>query len=301
MNEQIYTECPKYETESFILRLVDMDDAEELLECYSDKLAVDKMNADNCTSNFYFQTVEEMKECISFWLDLYKKQCFVRFSVIEKQTQNAVGTIEIFGGEYGVLRIDLCTKYEEPKYIEELIRIAIYDFVRDFEIQNLEIKAINTPGRMPLLEKYGFVPSATFRPGSGYYERRYMQYFFKEKGIAYCGLACCVCSENKNCAGCRNEGCIEKDWCKSFNCCKSKKIDGCWECKDFPCDNPMFKKIRVIAFANFIAEFGEDKLIEGLKQNEQKGMLYHYTDKLVGDYDLVTNEEELIKILQNGI
>lgn len=139
MNEQIYTECPKYETESFILRLVDMDDAEELLECYSDKLAVDKMNADNCTSNFYFQTVEEMKECISFWLDLYKKQCFVRFSVIEKQTQNAVGTIEIFGGEYGVLRIDLCTKYEEPKYIEELIRIAIYDFVRDFEIQNLEI------------------------------------------------------------------------------------------------------------------------------------------------------------------
>lgn len=29
-----------------------------------------------------------------------------------------------------------------------------------------------------------------------------------EKGFAYCGLACCVCSEN--CVGCRDEGCKDK-------------------------------------------------------------------------------------------
>ena len=25
--------------------------------------------------------------------------------------------------------------------------------------------------------------------------------------IAYCGLACCVCSENKDCIGCQDGGC----------------------------------------------------------------------------------------------
>lgn len=25
--------------------------------------------------------------------------------------------------------------------------------------------------------------------------------------IAYCGLACCVCSENKDCIGCQDRGC----------------------------------------------------------------------------------------------
>ena len=28
----------------------------------------------------------------------------------------------------------------------------------------------------------------------------------REKGIAYCGLACCVCSENVLCPGCRSGG-----------------------------------------------------------------------------------------------
>lgn len=28
------------------------------------------------------------------------------------------------------------------------------------------------------------------------------------KAIAYCGLACCVCSENKDCAGCQEGGCM---------------------------------------------------------------------------------------------
>jgi NifB/MoaA-like Fe-S oxidoreductase len=27
------------------------------------------------------------------------------------------------------------------------------------------------------------------------------------KQIAYCGLACCMCSENESCVGCRNDGC----------------------------------------------------------------------------------------------
>lgn len=129
------------------------------------------MNADNCTSNFYYQTIEQMQECIAFWLAEYKKRCYVRFAIIEKNTQKAIGTTEIFGGKYGVLRIDISTAFEQSQYIEEILCLAIYQFTTDFRIQTLEIKAVNTPDRIPIIEKYSFAPSNSFRPGFGYYER----------------------------------------------------------------------------------------------------------------------------------
>ncbi len=44
------------------------------------------------------------------------------------------------------------------------------------------------------------------------------------KAIAFCGLACCVCSENKGCVGCQDGGCESHGWCKNDNCCKEKGI-----------------------------------------------------------------------------
>lgn len=121
----------------------------------------------------------------------------------------------------------------------------------------------------------------------------------REKGMAYCGLACCVCSENAECAGCRNDGCKDKEWCKSFHCCKEKGFNGCWECREFPCDNPMFNKPRVRTFAKFVAEHGEDKLMDLLQKNESLGMIYHYEGQLVGDYDVPQTEEEIKKLILN--
>lgn len=65
------------------------------------------------------------------------------------------------------------------------------------------------------------------------------------KAIAFCGLACCVCSENKGCVGCQDGGCESHGWCKNYNCCKEKGLNGCWECSEFPCTdvcliNPVF-------------------------------------------------------------
>ncbi len=122
----------------------------------------------------------------------------------------------------------------------------------------------------------------------------------KEKGIAYCGLACCLCSENQNCAGCRNEGCKDKDWCKSFNCCKQRGLNGCWECIEFPCANEMFDKVRVRTFAKFIAEQGEEKLMQFLERNEKAGVIYHYEGKLIGDYDVPKTEEEIYRLILFG-
>ncbi len=122
----------------------------------------------------------------------------------------------------------------------------------------------------------------------------------KEKGFAYCGLACCICSENTTCAGCRNKGCKDKDWCKNFNCCKAKGLNGCWECTDFPCTGSMLDKIRIRTFSEFIRDYGEEKLITCLERNEKAGMVYHYSGKLTGDYDIPQTEEGIIELILNG-
>ncbi len=119
----------------------------------------------------------------------------------------------------------------------------------------------------------------------------------REKGLAYCGLACCVCSENKLCAGCRNDGCKNKEWCKHFNCCKEKGLNGCWECDEFPCGG-MHYKVRILAFTEYIRQNGEEKMFNCLERNEKKGVLYHYPGQLVGDYDKCETVDDVIEMLK---
>ena len=122
----------------------------------------------------------------------------------------------------------------------------------------------------------------------------------KTKGIAYCGLACCLCEHTEDCPGCKNNGCSGKDWCKSIKCCLEKGIDGCWQCGEYPCDNPMFKTPRARAFIRFILEHGEEAFMAALEKNEANGMLYHYSGELTGDYDKPETEEEIIELIIKG-
>lgn len=137
----IYEVCPIYETETFLLRLVSTNDAEDLLKCYSNKEAQKFFNAHNCTSDFCYNTLEEMKECVGFWMDAYKNGYFIRFSIVDKSTNKAVGTVEMFGGKYGVLRIDILPAYENTQCLSELVFIA-NDFFEDFGCENIVTLAI---------------------------------------------------------------------------------------------------------------------------------------------------------------
>ena len=105
------------------------------------------------------------------------------------------------------------------------------------------------------------------------------------KAIAFCGLACCVCSENKGCVGCQDGGCESHGWCKNYNCCKEKGLNGCWECSEFPCTGCMLDKPRIRAFAKFARRYGVEELEKCLLRNKEKGIVYHYEGQLVGDYD----------------
>lgn len=142
--KNVYEQCPIYETESFFLRLVKLEDAEDLLACYSDKDNVSKFNNDFCTSDFYYSTVSEIEDCIKFWLEEYQNQYYVRFSVINKADRKAIGTVEIFGGEAGVLRIDLSSKNNTEESFGEILKLTI-EQINWIEEIKAELEKFNQP------------------------------------------------------------------------------------------------------------------------------------------------------------
>lgn len=161
----IYQECPVFETESFLLRLIKEGDAEDLLKCYSCPEAVRFINSDNCINNFYYQTLDEMKNAITFWLKSYDNKEFVRFSVIDRQKKAAVGTIEMFGRsesdktvhKIGILRIDLLPEYEKQHYISEILKLSNERFYSAFRTEHIISKAIpEATERRAALEENGF-------------------------------------------------------------------------------------------------------------------------------------------------
>ena len=54
----------------------------------------------------------------------------------------------------------------------------------------------------------------------------------RELGIARCGLACCLCSENAHCDGCDSGNCPDNDWCEVKKCSIDKGIRGCYLCTE---------------------------------------------------------------------
>lgn len=118
----------------------------------------------------------------------------------------------------------------------------------------------------------------------------------RQKGIAYCGLACCLCGL-QSCPGCQSGGCTDKDWCKNYRCCREKGLSGCWECDAFPCEGSMLDKLRIRSFAKFVSLHGEQTLMDCLERNECAGVVYHHEGKLTGDYDALQTQEEIFKML----
>ena len=120
----------------------------------------------------------------------------------------------------------------------------------------------------------------------------------RELGIARCGLACCLCSENIKCDGCNAEGCPGYNGCENRLCSIQKKIDHCYECEE-DCKKGLLQKIKPYAFTLFIKRYGEEELLNCLERNEENGIIYHCKG-IMGDYDNFDNVEKLIEFIKNG-
>lgn len=181
MNKDVYEECPTYENELITLRKTDQEDLEELLKCYSDEKSVPLFNSDNCHGdNFHYTTVERMRQAIEFWEFSYENRYFVRWTVILNDTNEKIGTIEMFHGEaedefnhYGVLRIDLQNKYETNPIIEAILNISNEFFYEAFNVNSILTKAIPiAKERIVSLNKMGYKPiNKKFRGYDDYYCR----------------------------------------------------------------------------------------------------------------------------------
>ena len=178
-----YVVCPTYETAQFLFRMVRMQDAQELLECYSDPASAKIFNSDNCTSNFIYHSLEEMQNCIRFWLEDYARGGYVRFSIVDKPRQKAVGTIEFFArpgvfpvyGCVGQLRLDLGSRYETQAVLAEILRMVEDNFYAVFAVESIITKAVpEAKERTRALEKAGYqaLPSHTILPYGDYYAQQ---------------------------------------------------------------------------------------------------------------------------------
>lgn len=120
----------------------------------------------------------------------------------------------------------------------------------------------------------------------------------RELGIARCGLACCLCSENEHCSGCNSGDCPDKDWCENRKCSLEKSVAHCYECQE-DCHKGLLSKIKPYGFTLFAKRYGEDVLLNCLERNEKNGVVYH-REGIVGDYDDFGDAEKLIGFILSG-
>ena len=120
----------------------------------------------------------------------------------------------------------------------------------------------------------------------------------RELGIARCGLACCLCSENEHCSGCNSGNCPDKNGCENRKCSIQKRIAHCYECQE-DCHKGLLSKIKPYGFTAFAKRYGEEELLNCLERNEKSGVVYH-REGIIGDYDNFDDVENLIDFIQTG-
>lgn len=182
----VYEHCPEMMGERFLLRLATQEDCGDLLKVYSDMAAVPLFNGDNCNGDdFHYPTLERMKQAIDFWLWSYEQGYFVRWSIVDKRADCAVGTIELFHRDSedsyngcAVLRLDLRSDYEAEAEIADILCLIIPKAYEWFSADRIITKAKPiASARIQALRKKGFVPSDA--PLVGHDGTRYGDYWVR--------------------------------------------------------------------------------------------------------------------------
>jgi len=186
--KDVYTACPVFENDRFMLRLVKETDAEKLLSVYSDRNAVPLFNSDNCHGDdFYYRTIERIKQAVAFWEESYRSKWFVRWIIIDKKTEKAAGTIELFHRDSndfftncGLLRLDLGSPYETQETAAAVIKLILEPAYELFGCSMIATKAVPAAGeRRKALEQAGFrLTEQTLMAPDG---TEYGSYYYRER------------------------------------------------------------------------------------------------------------------------
>lgn len=183
-----YITCPTFESDSYLLRLAGPADTLDLLAVYSDEKAVPLFNSDNCHGDdFHYTTLERMQGAMDFWTEAYREKWFVRWTIIDKKTQKAVGTIELFNrqaedyfNDCGLLRLDLRSDHEHEEGILEILSLIVPPAYDLFHCQMIATKVIPSAARRKeAVERLGF--KSTGEALIGHDGTRYFDYYVRTK------------------------------------------------------------------------------------------------------------------------
>lgn len=186
--QDVYKNCPQFENKKYKIRFISRADCSDLLKVYSDKKAVSFFNSDNCGGDdFYYTTKNHMKETIDYWFLAYERKEFVRWSIIDKDTNSVIGTIELFHREAkdfftkcALLRLDVRSDYESVDSIETMLSLIIFPAFDLFECDKVAAKAKpEAVERIAALKKLGF--QATEEKLIGHDGTAYTSYFVLTK------------------------------------------------------------------------------------------------------------------------
>ena len=169
----VYDNCPFFITPSFTMRLVRLEDAPGLLKVYSDKQAQHYFNCDNSDSDFRYATLQEMEQCIEFWLASYAQKNRVRWTILDNR-QRPVGTVEMFpfsdgadGKGEAILRIDLMSRFEFTDIFQQILLAILPAMHEIFRCERILTKALPHMMQRRLgLVLMGFIPCQ--KPLTGY-------------------------------------------------------------------------------------------------------------------------------------
>lgn len=162
----IYENCPILQNDRLMIRLIEQNDTDDLMAVYHDKFALPFFNSDNCNgSNFYCAVKEDMANTIRFWLlEYHENQGFVRFTIMDRKEEKAIGTIEMFRRESedyyndcGLLRVDVGSGYEKAEMLYEILSLITEPFYDWFGCSMIATKApLYAIERIEALRKAGF-------------------------------------------------------------------------------------------------------------------------------------------------
>lgn len=164
----VYEKCPVLESDSFIFRLTEQKDCDDLLAVYSDKNALPFFNSDNCHGdNFYYATKERMMEAVSFWNLAYENGWFARLSIIDKKISKVIGTIEVCYrvsedafNDMGILRVDVRSDYEKEEALFNIFSVVVNSMYEMIGCKEIITKApIYAVERINAIQKVGFIKS----------------------------------------------------------------------------------------------------------------------------------------------
>ncbi len=185
----IYDSCPILQNDKFILRLVNDGDLSDLFEIYSDDKSVPLFNSDNCHGDdFYYTTLERMRQALDFWKQAYENGWFVRLAIEDKAINKVIGTIEEFHRDEkdlftncGLLRLDLRSDYEKYDEIKSILSLIVTPSFEMFGCKMVATKAVpSATERIKALKVLGFVKSQEAligHDGTKYYD----YYVFNQK------------------------------------------------------------------------------------------------------------------------